>query len=123
MATRPRTPPRQRFAGSERLFDLNTAFAELPAESVLRQGHMQKALYRLGPATTAIFAFEAGGGLDQYTVAGEAIIHVIRGRLQVRTDEGSYELTRDQMVLLDPGIPHDLHALEPTRLLLTVVLK
>ncbi len=122
MASRLRIPPRERFAGSERVFDLNSAFAGLPAESVPRQGHMQKALYRLGPATTAIFAFEAGGGLDQYTVDGEAILHVIHGRLRVCTEGGSYQLTRDQMLLLDPGVPHDLHALEPTRLLLTVVL-
>ncbi len=122
MIERLRIPPRERFSGSERVFDLDAAFAELPAESVPRQGHMQKALYRLGPATTAIFAFEAGGGLEQYAVDGEAIIHVISGRLLVRTGGSSYTLTANQMVMLNPGVPHDLEALKPTRLLLTVVL-
>ncbi len=118
-----RVPPRERFAGCERIVDLRAAFSELPAESVPRKGHMQKTLYRLGPTTTAIFAFEQGRGLDQYTVDGEAIIHVIRGRLRVRTAGSEYNLAENQMLLLDPGVPHDVTALEPARMLLTVVLK
>ncbi len=118
-----RVPPRERFSGSERTFDLETAFAQLPAESVSRQGHVQKTLYRLGPTTTAIFSFEAGGGLHQYTVDGEAIAHVIKGRLRISTAANDYELTSNQMLLLDPGVPHELNALEPSQLLLTVVLK
>ena len=117
-----RVPPRERFAGSERIFDLATAFAELPAESVSRQGHMQKTLYRLGPTTTAIFSFEAGGALHQYTVDGEAIVHVIKGRLRLSTSSHDHELTSDQMLLLDPGVPHELIALQPSHVLLTVVL-
>ncbi len=122
-ADRLRVPPRERFAGCERIVDLRAAFSALPAESVPRKGHMQKTLYRLGPTTTAIFAFERGHGLDQYAVDGEAIIHVIRGRLRVRTAESEYDLAENQMLLLDPGVPHEVTALEPARMLLTVVLK
>ena len=122
-ADRLRVPPRERFAGSERVIDLDDAFAQLPAESVSRQGHMQKALYRLGPTTTAIFAFEAGAGLDPYTADAEAIIHVVEGRLRVRTHGNEYELTRNQMLLLDPRVPHGIKALAPTRMLLTTVLQ
>ena len=118
-----RVPPRERFAGSERIFDLEAAFAKLPRESVARHGHMQKTLYRTGPTTTAIFAFEAGGGMEEYTVDGEAILHVLEGRLQVRPSASEYVLTGQQMVLLDPGVSHDLAAIEPTRMLLTVVLQ
>ena len=83
----------------------------------------KKTLYRLGPTTTAIFSFEAGGGLHQYTVDGEAIAHVIKGRLRISTAGNDYQLTSNQMLLLDPGVPHELNALEPSHLLLTVVLK
>ena len=118
-----RVPPRERFAGDEHIIDLETAFAGLPSESVLRHGHMQKVLYRLGRTTTAIFAFEAGGRLEQYTIDAQAIVHVIEGRVRVCTPDSAYELTRNQMVMLDPGVPHDVEAVERTRLLLTVVLR
>lgn len=120
--SRQRVPPRDRFAGTERIFNLDKAFAELPGESTVRQGHMQKALYRLGPTTTAIFAFDKGGGIDQHTMEGEAILHVLSGRLSVRTSKIGHELKTNDLLLLDPGVAHDIKALEPTRMLMTFVL-
>jgi quercetin dioxygenase-like cupin family protein len=118
----PRVPPRQRFAGNEHVINLDYAFAELPGESTAYQGHMQKTLYRLGPTTTAIFQFEKGGTMDKHAVEGEAIIHVLGGRLSVQTPAGKHELRGGDMLLLNPGVPHDVKAIEPTRMLLTVVL-
>lgn len=119
---RRRIHPRERFAGAERIFNLDKAFADLPAESQPRQGHMQKALYRLGPTTTAIFAFDKGGSIDQHSPEGESIIHVLTGRLSVRTAKARHELGPNDLLLLDPGVAHDLKALEPTRMLMTFVL-
>jgi quercetin dioxygenase-like cupin family protein len=86
---RRRVAPRERFAGAEKLFNLQREFDQLPRESIVRQGHMQKALYRHGPLTTAIFAFEPDGAIDQHSVEGESILHVLEGRLFVCT--GSQE--------------------------------
>ena len=120
--SRLRVPPRERFRGKERVFDLDRAFAELPRESVVRYGHIQKTLYRYGPTTTAIFAFEKGATLDAYRVEGEAILHVLAGHLKVKTEADAHELSAGQILLLDPDVEHSLSALEPTRLLLTVVI-
>lgn len=118
---RPRIPPRERFAGTERVFNLDKAFAELPAESTARQGHMQKALYRLGPTTTAIFAFEKGGHIDRHTAEGESIIHVLTGRLSIKTATSTHELKDNDLLLLDPGVPYTFTALEPSRMLMMFV--
>jgi quercetin dioxygenase-like cupin family protein len=120
--SRLRVPPRERFRGKERVFDLGRAFADLPGESVVREGQTQKTLYRYGPTTTAIFAFEKGATLDAYRVEGQAILHVLAGRLKVKTEAESYELGAGQILLLDPDVEHSLIASEPTRLLLTVVI-
>lgn len=120
---RRRVPPRERFSGKERVFDLEQAFADLPAESTLRQGHMQKALYRLGPTTTAIFTFERGGRIDRHRLDGESIMHVLSGCLEIRTPRGTRELGPGEMMLLNPGVPHDLTARRATRMLMTFVLK
>jgi len=119
--TRLRIPPSTRFGEKERYFDLEKAFEELPGESVERHGHIQKALYRYGNTTTAIFAFEAGGGLDSFSVEGEAIIHVIRGRLRVKTDGAAYTLTQNQILLLDPDVSQSMTAEEPTEMLMTLI--
>lgn len=119
--SRRRTPPHRRFAGRERVFNLKVEFASLPRESIMRQGHMQKALFRLGPTTTAVFAFQKGGLISQHVFDGEAIIQVLRGRMSVRTSRRRHTLNADDLILLNPGVPHDFKALQPTRLLVTFV--
>ena len=121
--TRRRIRPSDRFEGTERLIDLERAFAALPEESEVRHGHMQKALYRHGPTTTAIFDFRAGAGLDEYELSGQTIIHVLSGALRVRTSHGVHGVGPNQVLLLDPGVAQELRAVEPTRMLLTVILE
>ncbi len=116
-----RTDPRDRFANPEVCLRLDDEFAQLPKESASRQGHMQKALYRHGNTTTAIFTFDAGSGIDQHAVEGESIIHVIGGKMNVATAEHEYVLGPNDLLLLDPGVPHDLKAIEPSRMLMTFV--
>jgi mannose-6-phosphate isomerase-like protein (cupin superfamily) len=118
-----RTPPRIRFEGRERCVDLRTAFAHLPSESVVRDGHIQKALYRWGPMTTAIFAFEKGAQLPAHELEGEAVLHVLSGQMKIETESETYEAGDETLVLLDPNVRYRLTALAPTQLLLTVVLK
>jgi quercetin dioxygenase-like cupin family protein len=126
-SSRLRVPPRERFAGDEHFFDLAEAFARLPRESTGEHGVIGKALYKHGACTTAIFAFEQGASMRRHEVEGEAILQVLTGRLHVGTDgEGGerrgHELAPDQVLLLAPGVKHDIRALEPTRALMHVIL-
>lgn len=116
-----RNPPQTRFRGEERFFDLDTAFEALPDQSTGRAGHMQKTLYRYGPTTTAIFAFQEDAGLEEYRVEAEAIIHIIRGKIRVATPTDTYDLSDNQVLLLDPHVPQSIRALEPSRVLMTIV--
>jgi quercetin dioxygenase-like cupin family protein len=118
---RTRVHPRERFAGHEKLFKLSDEFATLPKESSVHQGHMQKALYRHKAVTTAIFAFEAGGAINEHQTEGELTIHVLTGKLFVRTAENEYTLGPNELLLLDPGVTHDIKAVEATKLLMTFV--
>jgi quercetin dioxygenase-like cupin family protein len=118
-----REHPKDRFSAPQRKIDLAQATAELRAE--LRpgsRGHHQKTLYKHGNATIALFLFDAGGSLAQHKTAGTVTIHALDGRLRVTADGEAHELTAGQLVVLAPGVPHDLQAVEPTRMLLTVQL-
>ena len=118
-----REPPRMRFAGAERKFDLAEAFEALPSESILRHGHIQKTLYKHGPMTTAVFSITAGEGLDRHELDGEAIIQVNSGHIEVHTPTATHELTDNQILLLDPKTPHDVKAVKDTNMVMTVVLE
>lgn len=116
---RARIDPRERFAGHEKTFNLEKEFEALPNESRVHNGHMQKALYRHGPVITAIFSLEKDGFLNEHKADGESILHVIDGQLFVKTAENEYTLNTNEMLLLDPGVVHDMKAVKPTRLLFT----
>lgn len=118
---RTRVHPRERFAGSEKLFKLDDEFAALPNESTVYRGHMQKALYRHKIVTTAIFSFERGGAIDEHQTEGELTIHVVSGKLFIRTDQNEYTLGENDLLLLDPGVKHDIKAVDATKLLMTFV--
>jgi len=121
--TRLREPPRDRFETQVRLVSLNQAFEELPHESIERQGHIQKALFRHGPTTTAIFLFEADSRLREHAMDGEAIIHVLEGRVTIQAEGQFHELAPNDLMLLKPRVQHDIEASETTRLLMHVVLE
>jgi quercetin dioxygenase-like cupin family protein len=121
MATEPnrlREHPRERFAPSERIIDLDDCFRELleePHEPI--EGHRQIAIARRNNLTLVAFHFEEGALVD-----GQVTIQVLQGRLLVRTRERTHRIDDGQLLVLAPGVRHDLRALRETRMLLTVYL-
>ncbi|MGV3618849.1 MAG: cupin domain-containing protein [Fimbriimonas sp.] len=116
-----RQPPRERFAQSEVQLDLAAAAQRLldePHEG--QRGHRQIALYKTHHTTLALFAFDACGSMPEHRTAGAVIIHTLQGRLRVRTPEDAHVLAAGQVLVLAPGVPHDVVAEEASQMLLTV---
>ena len=118
---RPRAHPEQRFEGSESVFDLARAAGQLMAEpTASHQGHRQKALFREGPLTVALFVFDRGGFLPEHVVDGPVVIHVLEGAVMVATPEGQHELAAGQLLRLAGGVSHNVTAEHPSRMLVTI---
>jgi quercetin dioxygenase-like cupin family protein len=69
-----------------------------------------------------LFAFEAGAGLPAHRAPGFVVIHTLRGRLNVKTLNGNYDLAEGELVMLDPEVVHDVTAAEASDMLLTISL-
>src|SRR5690606_39033315 len=81
-----RAHPEERFIPPEHRFDLRAEAQALYAEPLPpSRRHRQKALYRHGRVTIALFAFEADGSLPQHKAAGTVTINVLDGRLRINT--------------------------------------
>ncbi|WP_337172344.1 cupin domain-containing protein [Gemmatimonas aurantiaca] len=120
-APRLRQHPEDRFAGPVHHFDLPATAAALrqePHHSV--GGHRQIALFRRGPLTLLVFAFEAGGALKEHQAEGTVTIQTLSGRLTVVVDEATYELPVGHLVTLAPGVRHAVLAAEASDMLLAV---
>jgi quercetin dioxygenase-like cupin family protein len=118
-----RTPPHHRFAGGEHLFDLAAESERLRREpGEARDGHRQITLFRGGGVAILLFDFEAGGRLEDHAADGHVIVQVLSGEIEMATAEERHQMTADSLLVLRPGITHDLSARTPSRLLLTVCL-
>jgi len=115
-----REHPRQRFAGEGDVFDLKAVADELAAEPSGEHGHKQIALFKQGPATLALFLFEPDARLDNHRVDGAVIIHTLAGRLRVTANGKQHDLPEGSLLRLAPGVEHDVHAAEPSQMLLTI---
>lgn len=68
-----------------------------------------------------LFAFDAGQVLTEHTAAMPVLLQVLDGRLRIGGGGEFVELTPGGLVHLDTRLPHSVEALEPSRLLLTML--
>jgi len=121
---RPRPHPDDRFRGPQHRFDLGEVTANLLNEPAASQrDHRQETLYRHGPMTIALFLFQRGANLPQHRAEGTVSVHVLEGRLKMSVEGQNHVLSSGQILTMAPGVPHDVFAEEPTRMLLTVCLE
>jgi len=68
-----------------------------------------------------LFAFDVGQELSEHTAAMPVLLRVLDGRLTVSAADRSVELAPGGVVHLPARMPHAVTALEPTRMLLTML--
>jgi len=116
-----RTAPVDRFAGESRVVDLEAALTRLRAEEhEAKDGHRQITVFRRAPVAYVLFAFDEGGKMEQHAAHGLVAIQVLEGRMRVRADGGEHNLAAGHVLILNPGVLHDVLALEASAMLLTV---
>ena len=115
------SPPRERFAGTEPVFELREIATGLRHESTpVRDGHLQMTIFHKHPLTRIVFDFEAGGRLADHRADADVTILAVSGLLEVSTPSGTHRLPEGSLLVLDPGVVHDVFAPEMSQMLLTV---
>jgi quercetin dioxygenase-like cupin family protein len=116
-----RRPPRERFKGTEHVFDLARIADGLRHESYpVHDGHRQMTIFHRGSLALVIFDFEAGGRLVDHRAEANVTLLALSGRLEVSTPGQTHQLSSGSLLVLDPGVPHDVHAPEASQMLLVV---
>ena len=116
-----RRPPAERFAGSEHVFNLPVVAGELQREDhPATDGHKQMTLFHEGKLGLVLFDFKAGGVLADHEADGYVTIHTVAGELEVLTPEAMHQLPAGSLLVLAPGVRHDVTARVASQMLLTV---
>lgn len=84
-----------------------------------RNGHRQITLFRGGGVSIVLFDFEPDGWLRDHAADGYVTVQVLSGELQIATAEQEYHMPAGSLLVLRPGIRHDVRAETASRILLT----
>ncbi len=89
---------------------------EIPNEGIL-----SKVLYRDDSIRVVGFAFDTDQELTEHTAGRPIVVQVISGRVRFSAEGVDTELGSEGWLHLEASIPHSVLALEPSRLLLTLL--
>src|SRR6185437_5421377 len=107
-----RQHPEPRFAAPQHAFNLEEVAAKLKQELHAGEaGHRQETLYKRGPVSVALFLFGHLTRLPAHRANGVVTIQVLAGHLQVKAGGKSNDLHAGHLLVLAPGVEHDVVAL------------
>ncbi|HYM51495.1 MAG TPA: cupin domain-containing protein [Candidatus Limnocylindrales bacterium] len=67
-----------------------------------------------------LIALKQGGLLKEHRADARLSIQALEGRVRLRLPDQPRELSPGQLVVLEPNVPHELEALQPSACLLTI---
>lgn len=73
--------------------------------------------------TMTLFALDAEEGLSTHAASGDAMVVAISGEIDINIDQISYNVQKEDVLIMPYGIPHSLKAITPFKFLLLVVSK
>ncbi|MRH27919.1 cupin domain-containing protein [Microbacterium sp. SYP-A9085] len=74
-------------------------------------------------ARVVVFAFDTGTALTEHRAPGPILVQALAGHLTFTAEGVTTDLRPGGVIHLDAGIPHAVHALEPSKMLLTLIRK
>jgi quercetin dioxygenase-like cupin family protein len=113
--------PSRRLAEPVREIDLAADAADLRQEDTWRrEGHNARALVKNDDLRIVLVDMNTGARMADHRTDSRVSIHVLTGKVSVGVDGGRRTLTAGHLLALDGCLPHEVEALEPSTLLLTL---
>ena len=99
-----------------------TVFNELAAEiEILPEGTASRVLYKDDQIRVVVFTFDTDQDLTEHSTPMAAIVQMVSGRILLTLDGDPVELTPGSWVHMPPRMPHSVHAIEPSVMLLSML--
>ena len=71
--------------------------------------------------TLTMFSFGAGQGLSEHTAPFDAVVQVVDGEAEVIINGEPQTVSAGQLIIMPANIPHELKAVKPFKMLLTMI--
>jgi quercetin dioxygenase-like cupin family protein len=71
--------------------------------------------------TVTLFAFAKGESLSEHTTPYDALVQLLDGKAEFRIAGEPHTVTAGEMILLPASVPHAVQAVEPFKMVLTMI--
>lgn len=82
---------------------------------------VSRTLIEKNTGTVTLFAFDTGQGLSEHTAPFDALVHIVDGEAEIIISGTSYELKKDEMIIMPANAPHALTANKRFKMMLIMV--
>ena len=82
---------------------------------------VSKQIIKNANGNITLFAFDKGESLSEHTSPYEALVYMVDGEMEIKVGGVPFVVKTGQIILLPPGIPHGLMALQKSKMLLTMI--
>lgn len=98
-------------------------FKEKLVEAIKLQSQsiVSKQIIKKPNGNITLFAFDKDESLTEHTSPYEALVQIVKGKMQITIGGKPFQVEEGEIILLPPDIPHGLVALEETIMLLTMI--
>ena len=113
--------PAQRLLGPALTFDLAREARQMRAEDAWRQGsHNAKTLVGEPNLRVLLIAIKPGARLERHHAPGQISVQTLDGHLRLHLPDQAVDLPAGHLLALEPGIEHDVEAVDESLFLLTI---
>lgn len=103
------------------IFDIATIDAEMRREDAYRrEGHTARTLVREPDLRIVLVVMRAGARIAEHQANGTTSVHTVGGHVRVRLPDKIADLPAGRLLVLEPGVRHDVEAVEASAFLLTL---
>ena len=82
---------------------------------------VSRTLVKTDAGTVTLFAFGKGQELSEHTTPFDALVHVLDGEAKIRINQDTYSVGEGELLIMPANEPHALGAIEPFKMLLTMI--
>lgn len=86
-------------------------------------GVISKQVIKKQSGNVTLFSFDKDQGLTEHTSPFDAMVHVLDGVAEIKIDGEPHILKMGDCIIMPATVPHALHALEPFKMVLTMIKK
>jgi len=82
---------------------------------------VSRTLIKSDAGTVTLFAFDQNQELSEHTAPFDALVHVLEGVVEIRIAQEIYRVAKGELLTMHANIPHALKAIEPFKMILTMI--